>query len=173
MSLADREPDANRPIPPIRTAALLAIFVALSAIGGLVKIPSPITSIALDSAPGYFTAAAFGGPLGAGVISIGHLLSAAIGGFPLGIPIHLGIAVGSMGLALLFGVLARRGPVGCVIGVVVVAALNGLVLSLLVVPVGGWGLYASTILPLLIASGVNLAIAAAAYLALRRTTLLP
>ena len=34
--------------------AIIAIFVALSAVGAMIKIPSPIGSIGLDSFPGYF-----------------------------------------------------------------------------------------------------------------------
>lgn len=40
--------------------ARVAILVALSAVGAFIKLPSPTGTVALDSAPGFVAAAAFG-----------------------------------------------------------------------------------------------------------------
>ena len=79
MSLSQRTPDRATTAPlPARKLAIIAVFVALSAAGSLVKIPSPLGSVGLDSAPGFFTALAFGGWLGFLVIAIGHLLTSCL-----------------------------------------------------------------------------------------------
>ena len=78
--------------PTWRTARL-AIFTALSAVGSLLKIPSPVGSLAFDSCPGFFVALLFGPLEGALVCGLGHLATAAVSGFPLGV-LHVPIAVG-------------------------------------------------------------------------------
>jgi len=93
-----------------RRVARVAILVALSGVGAFIKIPSPTGTVALDSAPGYLAAVAFS-PLEGGVVgALGHLISAATAGFPLGLPIHLIIAAEMFVFAWLFGLLAR--PLG-------------------------------------------------------------
>ncbi|KUP06400.1 hypothetical protein Q75_07605 [Bacillus coahuilensis p1.1.43] len=71
---------------------LIAAFIALSVIGGFIKIPSPISSIALDSVAPLIAASMFGGMIGGFIGSIGHLLSSLSGGFPLG-PFHFIIMI--------------------------------------------------------------------------------
>ncbi|WOP18269.1 ECF transporter S component [Raineyella sp. LH-20] len=170
MSLADRQPDrAARPAVSARKVAVMAIFIALSAVGSLVKLPSPLGTVALDSAPGFFAAVAFGGWVGFVVAAVGHLLTAALTGFPLTLPLHLLIAVGMGVCALVFSWLARRGTVGMVVGLVVTALLNSVGLGLVVLPVGGWGMYVAAVPSLLAGAVVNLVIAAVAYYAVRNT----
>jgi riboflavin transporter len=81
-----------RTSPAMRTARL-AIFTALSAAGSLIKIPSLIGSLAFDAAPGFLVALLFGPIEGALVAGLGHIATAVVSGFPLGI-LHLPIAVG-------------------------------------------------------------------------------
>ncbi len=173
MSLSDHAPDQAKKSPvSARQLAIMAIFIALSAVGSLIKIPSPLGSIGLDSAPGFFSAVAFGGVTGFVVIAIGHLLSSAIVGFPLTLPIHLVIAL-AMGLcALVFRWLGRKSLVWLVVAVVVTSLLNSVVLGLIVVPIGGWAMYAASVPSLLVAAVVNLVIAAVAYYAVRNSKLL-
>lgn len=155
-----------------KTIAVIAIFIALSAVGALIKIPSPIGSIGLDSCPGYFCALAFGGGVGAIVIAIGHLLSAAVVGFPLSIPLHLVIAVLMALWALVFRLVARNvKKIGLPLAIVVAALLNSVVTGLLLIPIGGWALYVANIIPLLVASAVNAIIAGIAYFSVRNTKL--
>lgn len=173
MSISDRAPDQTKASPvSARKLAIMAIFIALSAVGSLIKIPSPLGSIGLDSAPGFFAAVAFGGWVGFAVIAVGHLLSAAIVGFPLTLPVHLAVAVG-MGLcALAFRWFGRKGLAWLVVGVIVTSLLNSFGLGLIVLPIGGWGMYIASVPSLLIAAVVNLIIAAVAYYAVRNSTLL-
>lgn len=89
--------------PTWRTARL-AIFTALSAAGSVIKIPSPIGSLAFDSAPGFFVALFFGPFEGGLVCGLGHIATAAVSGFPLGIlhlPIALGMSLAGFAIALL------------------------------------------------------------------------
>ena len=75
----------------VRQLTYTALFAALCAIGGFIKIPLGISSTALDTTPALI-AAAFLSPVFVGVSGfIGHLASALYGGFPLG-PFHLLIA---------------------------------------------------------------------------------
>lgn len=174
MSLSDRTPDlAAAPRFPARSLALMAIFIALSAVGSLVKIPSPVGSVGFDSAPGYFAAIGFGGWVGFGVIAVGHLLTSAIVGFPLTLPIHLAIALGMGGCALVFRWLGRRRHIAWLsVAISVAAVLNSFVLGLIVLPLGGWGLYLAAVPSLLLGAVVNLVIAAVAYRAVRTSPLL-
>ncbi|AQQ54308.1 ECF transporter S component [Planococcus lenghuensis] len=75
----------------IRTLTAAAMFMSLSAVGGMLKLPVGPSSIAFDSFPALvavlFLSAPVAGIVGAG----GHLLSALYGGMPLG-PFHFLIA---------------------------------------------------------------------------------
>lgn len=172
MSLADHLPDRDARAVPTRRAALIAVFTALSVVGSFIKIPGPVGSIALDSAAGFFVALAFSGGSGAAVIALGHLVSAAIAGFPLTLPLHLAIAVGMAGCAVALRLIGRRSLALLVAAIVVVTLLNSVVLGLVVLPVGGTGLYLATLPSLAIGAVVNLVIAAAAWWTLRDSRLL-
>ncbi|TWT03498.1 ECF transporter S component [Planomicrobium sp. CPCC 101079] len=110
-----------------RNIALAAIFISLSAIGGMLKIPVGIASVALDAMPALIAALFLSAPLTGTVAALGHLASALYGGFPLG-PMHALIAI-EMGLVLwLFAKLHKSGRqvlkwIAFVFGNGVVAAL--------------------------------------------------
>jgi uncharacterized membrane protein len=91
-----------------RKLSWLAMFIALSAVGASIKIPAVIGSVALDSFPALLAAGLLGGPTGAAAGGLGHLLSALIGGMPLG-PFHLLIAGEMALLVYLFALLYRKG----------------------------------------------------------------
>ena len=55
--------------------ALASVFISLSAIGGMVKIPLGIASIALDSMPALVAALFLAAPLAGFVAAAGHVLS--------------------------------------------------------------------------------------------------
>lgn len=166
-------PDLKKSRWTVKRIAIMAIFIALSAVGAMIKIPSPIGSIGLDSCPGYFCALAFGGVEGAIIIAIGHLISAAVVGFPLSIPIHLAVAVCMAVIAVIFRLFARHmGKVGIVVAVIAAALLNSFGVGLLLLPLGGWALYLANIISLLVASAVNAIIAAVAYMSVRNSKLL-
>ncbi|HBK69217.1 MAG TPA: alpha-ribazole transporter, partial [Firmicutes bacterium] len=146
-----------------KRVSIIAIFLALSAVGAMIKIPSPIGTIGLDSAPGYFCALAFGGVEGAIVIGIGHILSAAVCGFPLSIPIHVVIALAMMLWSLVYRWVAFKIKYGIIPAIVLVSLLNGVVTCFLLVFVGGWGMVFGTMPFLLLASAVNIIISAIAF----------
>ena len=144
---------------------LAATFIAASALGGLIKIPSPVGSIALDSAPGYFLAAYVHPVLGAVVGGIGHLASAASAGFPLGY-VHIWVAMQVFVWCLSFGYIARAFDTqwALIPAILVAALLNGVVgpLMLGLLKLVNMGLAVAVIPVLTVASIANLLIAAAA-----------
>ena len=104
-------------------------------------------------------------PLEGGVVgALGHLISAATAGFPLGLPIHLIIAAEMFVFAWLFGLLAR--PLGALVAAAVAVLLNGLLAPAVLLPIGGLGMYAAQVVPLLVGSAVNIAVAVIAGIAL-------
>ncbi|WP_071459748.1 ECF transporter S component [Bacillus massilinigeriensis] len=92
----------------LRRLILISLFSALSVIGGFIKVPSPVGSIALDSFPALLAAAILGPLAGTAVGGIGHLLSALSGGMVMG-PFHYLIALEMALLCALFSFLYRKG----------------------------------------------------------------
>ncbi|MGE7765413.1 ECF transporter S component [Peribacillus sp. NPDC096540] len=92
----------------VRKISAIAIFIALSAVGAMIKVPSPIGSIALDSFPALLAAVVLGPVSGAIVAGLGHIISAFIGGMILG-PFHFLIMVEMAVLVWMFGVLYVHG----------------------------------------------------------------
>lgn len=153
-----------------RRIAIMAIFIALSYVGSLIKIPSPVGTIGLDSAPGFFSALAFGAWEGSLIIAIGHLLTAAVVGFPLTIPMHLFIALQMALWALVFRWVNHK--FGLIPAMVVAIILNGVVSSFLsMFPVGGIGAVLGLMPFLIIGSVINVVISGLAYKALKKSRL--
>lgn len=92
----------------IRKMSLLALFIALSVIGAMMKVPAIIGSVALDAFPALLAGAFFGAGPGAIVGAFGHMLSAVIGGMSLG-PLHFVIALEMAILVSVFAILFRKG----------------------------------------------------------------
>jgi riboflavin transporter FmnP len=86
----------------------LTLFIAMSALGAMVKIPAIIGTVALDSLPALIASVLLGPIGGAIVASLGHIISALLSGLPLG-PFHLLIAIEMAILVFLFGVLYKIG----------------------------------------------------------------
>lgn len=84
--------------------ALFTAFVSLAVAGSFIKIPSTIGSVAFDSMPALAAAALMSPWSGLAVACFGHLLTAALAGFPLG-PLHLVVAVQMGLLGFFYGVL--------------------------------------------------------------------
>jgi uncharacterized membrane protein len=144
--------------------ALIGIFAALSLVGSFIKIPSPIGSPALDSAPGYFSALTFGTPEGCVVAVLGHLLTSMNAGFPLGL-LHILIA-GGMGIcAILFRITYQKWNIWTALIITIV--LNGLLLPLLVIPFYGMGFYWILLPSILLASLLNICIAGIIYIKIK------
>ena len=67
----------------VRRMVLMAMFIALSVVGAMLKIPSPTGTVAFDSAPGFLGAALLGWREGFIIALLGHLVSGYSAGFPL------------------------------------------------------------------------------------------
>lgn len=87
--------------------SLLAVFIGLSVVGASLKIPAIVGSVALDVFPALMAAALFGGGAGAIVAGLGHLISALLGGMPMG-PLHFVVAVEMAILAFVFAYTWKR-----------------------------------------------------------------
>lgn len=152
-----------------RRIARIAIFIALSAVGALVKVPSPTGTVALDSCPGYFSAITFGVKEGCMVAALGHILTAAITGFPLGLPTHLYISMQMAIWVTIFSIVAKR--INLLVGAIAAVFCNGVLSSILIIPIGGLGLAVALILPLAVGSTINVAIACVAYLIVHKSNI--
>jgi uncharacterized membrane protein len=142
----------------------IAIFAALSVVGSFIHLPGPVSSVAFDSAPGFFVALYFGPVDGFCVLGLGHLATAVVSGFPLGylhLPIALGLAVGGA----VTGWVNRRWNF-------IPAIASGIAINtalvVLAIPVLGVAATISFTPFLLLAACLNGALATLAYLALRR-----
>jgi uncharacterized membrane protein len=138
----------------------LSLLTALSAIGGLIKIPAVAGSVALDSLPALLAASILSGGAGAIIALSGHLISALLAGTPLG-PLHLLIGV-EMSLAVwLFGWIFHRNLPVVAAGVFFI--LNGLIAPLPFYFLIGKEFYLAILPSLCIAAFLNLTIAHFAY----------
>lgn len=96
----------------LRKWILTAMVAAICAVGAMIKVPTFISTAALDSAPA-FLGVVFLSPLLAGVAGlIGHFITALTAGFPLG-PLHLLIAVEMLMVVWIFGVMHKK---ACIFG---------------------------------------------------------
>jgi len=154
----------------VKRLSIMAIFIALSAVGALIKIPSPVGTIGMDSAPGFFVALAFGGLTGAIVIAFGHLISAAYIGFPFTIPIHLYIALLMALCALAYRWVNEK--LGLIPAVIVGIILNGVVLSFAMLPIMGMGGVMGLMPFLVFGAALNVIISAVAYKAIKGSRLI-
>ncbi|EGW41647.1 ECF transporter S component [Desulfosporosinus sp. OT] len=154
----------------IKRLSIMAIFIALSAVGALIKIPSPVGTIGMDSAPGFFSALAFGGPTGAIVIAFGHLLTSAVVGFPMTIPVHLYIAFQMALWALCYRWVNEK--LGLIPAIIVGIILNGVVSSFAMYPLMGMGGVIGLMPFLVIGAALNVIISAIAYKAIKGSRLI-
>ncbi len=146
---------------------LLAMFCALSAIGAQIHIQG---SIALDALPAYLAALLLGGPGGAVVGALGHLLSSGLAGFPLTLPLHLVIAVEMALICFVTGWLKQKRNLSTPVCAVAAFVLNAFVSPLILLVWPGMGLaICLALLPSLAAgSAVNAFGAALLWYALRK-----
>ena len=158
--------DEERPkrVPRTLRVVRIAVFAALSVVGSFIHLPSPVPSVAFDSTPGFFAALYFGPLEGFCVFGIGHLATAVVSGFPLGV-LHLPIAVGLAFAGAAVGAINQRSNL--IPAVAVGIAINtGLVV--LAIPVLGVAATLSFTPFLFVAATVNGVVASIAYLTLRR-----
>lgn len=141
----------------------IASLTALSVIGSFIHLPGPVQTVAFDSAPGFFAALFFGPIDGAVVCGLGHMATAIVNGFPLGV-LHLPIAIGLGFAGAAMGVFNRR--LGIVPAVAVAVAINT-ALVIVAVPVLGWAASLSFTPFLAFAALANAAVASIAYRTLK------
>ena len=144
---------------------LMGLFVALSAVGALIKVPSPTGTVALDSAPGFIAALVLGPGPGAVVAALGHLLTSLFSGFPMTLPLHLMVALEMAAFAALYGYMGRRNLAA---GVVTVSVLNGIIAPATFIPLPNYGIpfFTAMVVPLLVASAANVMASALVYKAI-------
>lgn len=151
-----------------RNIIIIIVFTVVSAALSLVKIPSPAGSIALDSAPGFFVAAFFSPILGAIVGGLGHLASAATGGFPFGL-LHLYVSFEMFLWCLIFGFIIKKydSKFSLYFAASIALIANGLIgpLVLTITPVVNLPLsMAKALIPfLLLAAAANIFLASIAF----------
>jgi uncharacterized membrane protein len=136
--------------------SLIALMIALSAVGASIKIPAVVDSVALDALPALLAAALFGVGAGAVTGALGHLLSALIGGFPLG-PMHILIALEMAVLVWIFGILYKKSK-KMLSGIVFIIG-NAFVAPIPFIFLMNKGFYITIVPSLLIGSVINTVIA--------------
>ncbi len=135
-----------------KTVSFVAMFTALSAIGGAIKIPAVIGSIGLDAFPALLAGMLVGTIPGAIVAGVGHLISALFGGMPLG-PFHVLISLEMALFVYLFSVLYQRGYK--LLACVVMVSGNALLAPLPFIWLIGTSFYTAIVPSLLLSSFVN------------------
>jgi riboflavin transporter len=150
-----------------RRLTYLAMFIALSAAGANIKIPSVIGTPALDSLPAFIAGLVLGPVNGAIVAALGHMLSALTVGFPLSIPIHLLIAVGMAGVVAVFALVSRFTIWG---GAAAGVLMNGILFPamFILIPSFGKPFFLAMVIPLLVASVINIVLAEIVFQPLSR-----
>ncbi|MCW4022021.1 MAG: ECF transporter S component [archaeon] len=166
MSTQSNSNNKKRASSALRVARI-SIFTALSVIGSFITPYPVISTIALDSSPGFFAALYFGAIDGLLITGLGHIVTSVINGFPLGtlhyvIAAGMAVAGGTMGL-----VNKLNKKWGFIPGAVVSVVINT-VLSVVMVPTIGWeATIANVTVPLMLAASLNAAIAVILYVAVR------
>lgn len=154
------------PPKPLRIARI-SILSALSVAGAFIHPPSPIQTVAFDSAPGFFASLIFGAFDGALVCGIGHICTSLINGFPLGFlhfPIALGMALVGWVMGFVNG-LSRKN--WALMSAITVGVGINTMLFVIIVPAVGW-IAALTFAPfLLVGASLNVIAATLAYIAIR------
>jgi uncharacterized membrane protein len=153
--------------PSVRTARI-AIFIALCAVGSLIKIPSPVGSLAFDSAAGFFAALCFGALEGSIVLGFGHIATAVVSGFPLGY-LHLPIALGMALAGISIGFITKANKTWGFIPALAVGVIINTAFTFVVVPDPNYGLaVALAFIPFVFTAAVlNAVVAGLVYVALR------
>lgn len=138
------------------------IFISLSVAGAFIK---PFgNSIAFDSLPAFLAASMLGPFAGALTGFLGHLISAAITGFPFTLPVHLIVAVEMAFVMIVYSFLARK--INIVVAVFIAIILNGIGATALLIPILGVSFFIAMVAPLTLVSAVNVILAVIIHRAL-------
>jgi uncharacterized membrane protein len=147
----------------LKKTLLTVMFISLSTVGAMIKIPAFIGSIALDSLPAL-VAAVMLGPIAGGITAgLGHILSSLLAGFPLGM-FHVLISLEMFTLVMLFGYLYKKVKVmSYVVMLIGNAFLAPLPFYFLISP----SFYFTLLTPLLVGTIINLV---GAYILIRKAS---
>jgi len=148
-----------------KTFTLISVLIALSVVGSFIQIPSPAGTVAFDSLPGYVAAGVFGPVVGGFVGTIGHLLNASLKGFPLTLPIHLLISCFMFLAMVAFGFFYKKNKT---VAIVTATLINGPFSLVPFVFIIGPEFVVAMLIPLTVASFVNILIAAIIVPSLKR-----
>lgn len=132
--------------------SLIALFIALTVIGAMIKIPAVIGSVALDIFPSLVIAVLVGNVPGMVVASIGHLISALISGMPLG-PLHILVAIEMALIVAIFSIFYKRNQK--IFAVIIFLILNGVVAPLPFILLFSLPFYISLVPSLIVGSLLN------------------
>lgn len=146
----------------VKKISWVGLFISLTVIGAMLKVPAPISSVALDSFPALVAAVLLGPAAGALTAAFGHFISALIGGFPMG-PFHFIIALEMAAAVWVFGQVYRSGFKWG--GLVSFISLNGLVAPAPFIYFFGLPFYVTSVPSITIAAIFN---SAAAFLLIPR-----
>lgn len=148
---------------------LMGMLIALSFVGAFIKIPGPLQSIALDSMPAYVGGLLIGGPEGAIIGFIGHMITSLNSGFPLTLPVHLIIAAIMAVTILVFSFVRNKTNIifATIVGTIINGAGAPLVLMLL--PNFNFKFFIGITPVLMIASFVNIAMADVVTIAVEKS----
>ncbi len=129
--------------------ALIAMLIALSVIGAQIKV---FNTIAFDSVPAFIGGLLIN-PVAGGIIGIfGHLVTAGVSSFPLGLLTHLIISLMMFLTVYLFAKVYQK---SVILAVVVAVIFNGPLSLLLLTPIIGVPLAKVLIVPLSIVAAIN------------------
>ena len=154
----------------IKLITRCGVLIALSAIGAMIKIQG---TIAFDSMPGYFAAIYISPIAGAIVAGLGHFLTAITSGFPMSLPMHLMLMVVMGIVAYIFGFIGNKinGVIACVVATIlngpVCTAIASITAKALGLPFSGVAMFTALVLPLTIASAINIVLAFIVYKIIR------
>lgn len=144
----------------LRKMILLGMIIALSVVGAMIKVPiGSLGTLAFDSMPAFVLSGLIGPLYGGLAGGFGHMVTAYLAGFPLGLPVHLLIAFMMILSVACFGLVYRR--VGKFPGIVAGVLMNGVVSLLPFIPILGMGFVLGSMLPLILVSLANILIAVA------------
>lgn len=146
----------------VKFITICGFFIAMSVAGAFIK---PFgNSIAFDSLPAFLAASMLGSFAGALTGLLGHLISAAIIGFPFTLPVHLIIALEMAVVMVVYSYLARK--INIVISAAIAIILNGIVAPALLIPILGAPFFLAMIAPLTLVAAVNVILAVLIHRAL-------
>ena len=154
----------------LKNLTLCAMFIALSVAGAFIK---PFgNSIAFDSLPAFLAASIMGPVFGVIVGFLGHIISAALSGFALTLPIHLIIAVEMALVMAAYGFLVKK--TGIVFAGIIAVLLNGVAATAVFILVPGMGInfFLAMVGPLTLIAAINVVLAVLIHLSLDKAGVL-